>query len=117
MKETAEKELPILDYEDGLERFVNKPELYHRFLEKFQNEPVFEDLRRAMESEDYKMAFQYAHTLKGNTANLSLVRLYRATIPFVEALRDEADVEEAKKLFVTVEKAFLESMEYLKSMP
>lgn len=106
----------ILDYEDGLERFVNKPELYHRFLKKFVNESVFMDLKKAMVEEDYEAAFQYAHTLKGNTGNLSLVHLYEVTVPLVEALRDEPDVEEAKRLYVEVEAAFTEAIHYLSTI-
>lgn len=105
----------VLDYEDGLERFVNKPELYHKFLGKFLEEQVFDNLKKAMEEEDYKSAFQYAHTLKGNTGNLSLTHLYQATIPLVEALRGEQpDVEKAKELYQEVADAFEEAVDFLK---
>lgn len=110
------EEAMIIDYEEGLERFVNKPELYHKFLSKFMQESAFVELQKAMAEEDYEAAFRYAHTMKGNTGNLSLVRLYKATIPLVEALRDGADIEGAKKLYGQVETVFEETIAYLKNI-
>ncbi len=108
------KSLELLDYEDGLVRFVNKPELYHKFLDKFINEPIFEDLKKAMKEGDYQAAFEFAHTMKGNSGNLSLVSLYQYLVPFVEDLRDRTNIPAAIEKFPDVEEVYERTIAYVK---
>jgi len=104
-----------VDYDEGLNRFMGSVDLYEKFLLRFPGDPSFNELKEAMENEDYKTAFKAGHTLKGTSGNLSLNDLYKATIPFVDALRDEeADYDLAKELYPKVVEEYNRVMAVLK---
>lgn len=78
-----------LDLEGSLARFMNKEDLYERFLKKFLDDRNFEDLKNALKDQKYEEAFRYAHTIKGVAGNLGLTPLYEGIQPLVEDLRHQ----------------------------
>lgn len=75
------------DVDGALERFVDDSDLYVSCLEIFAKDENFENLRKALEVQDYEAAFKAAHTLKGVAGNLGLTPLLHAIVNIVEPLR------------------------------
>ena len=66
-----------LDYKNGLLRVAGNKELYRRLLSQFIDREynVVERCQIALEKKDIALAILHAHTLKGASANLGVVRL------------------------------------------
>jgi len=79
-----------IEYQEGVGRFVGQAKLYETFLNKFLQDPNYEELKKALQARDCEAAFQASHTLKGVSGNLSLNSLFHAIIPLVDSLRGEA---------------------------
>ena len=75
------------NYEDTVRRLYNE-KLVEKFLFKFEEDPSFENLKKALEEENLEAAFRAAHTLKGVCQNLGLDRLYKSSYDVTEALRN-----------------------------
>ena len=75
------------DIEEGLERLGGDEDFYETLLFGFVHENGMGVLTEAMETGDYRSAFEAAHGLKGDTGNLSLTPLYEAVCSLVEDLR------------------------------
>ena len=75
------------DIEEGLERLGGDEDFYETLLSGFVQENGMGELVQAMETGDYRSAFEAAHGLKGDTGNLSLAPLYEAVCLLVEDLR------------------------------
>ncbi|SHK53513.1 HPt (histidine-containing phosphotransfer) domain-containing protein [Hathewaya proteolytica DSM 3090] len=95
-----------IDYASGVERFGGMALLYEKYVVKFLSDETFHRLEVAMEKEDYNKAFEEAHTLKGETGNLSFVILYENICDLVEALRNQRDISLAKKTFIEVRDSY-----------
>jgi len=106
-----------IDYEEGVSRFMGHAELYEKFLGKFPSDPGYPALEAAMAAKDLPAAFQAAHTLKGVSGNLSLTALYRALLPFVDALRGEGDLPLAESLYPAVQAAYRQAVAYIGAQP
>lgn len=65
-----------VDYNAGLDRFVNNADLYERMLHEFIRENEFGDAETALESNDLKSFGEHIHTMKGVTGNLSITPLF-----------------------------------------
>lgn len=76
-----------VDVEGTLERFLDKEELYIKFLVKFLNDNNMELLGEALNKADYESAFQYAHALKGLSANLGLETMQKHLENIVKGYR------------------------------
>lgn len=76
-----------VDVDNALERMKGNKEAYKSFLEEFFEDPDFESLGKALDSEDVKSAFEYAHGLKGMAANLGLNVIHSKISALVEILR------------------------------
>ncbi|MBQ4450179.1 MAG: Hpt domain-containing protein [Prevotella sp.] len=83
--------------------------LVEKFVLKFPSDSSMQQLRDAIASEDYEVAFRAVHTLKGVAANLSFTELWKAASALTEQLRrcdgtvDEKllkDLEDAYKLVI-----------------
>lgn len=108
-----------VDVDTGLKRFMNNEALYMKFLNKFLNEPTYEQLRECIQNEDYQEAFRQAHTLKGVSANLSMTLLAEDVSRLVELLRNcENPTEEvtvqAKELMSEITEKYLNVSSILK---
>lgn len=88
---------------DAMQRFMNKEQLWIKFLKKFKADTSYADLERALADRDCRRAFEAAHTLKGITGNLALVDFNRLISEQTEYLREpennlEAAVEMMPKI-------------------
>lgn len=70
------------NYEDTVRRLYNE-----KFLFKFEEDPSFENLKKALEEEDLEAAFRAAHTLKGVAQNMGFDNLAESSSVLTEALR------------------------------
>ena len=82
--------------------------LVKRSITKFPDDKSFAELSQAMAEGDRARAFSAAHTLKGDSANLSLDQLLRSAVVLTELLRQEAPVipTEAYQAFEEVKRNY-----------
>lgn len=99
-----------IDVAEGLNRFGGMEKIYKKYLLKFEEDSSFIRMTNAMEEKDYKTAFSEAHTLKGLAGNLSINELYKKLCVFVDALRDNSNVNEAIRLYPDIIKCYEESI-------
>lgn len=95
------------DIQGTIARFMNKEDLYEKFLKKFLDDKSFKDLKANLENKDVEEAFKSAHTLKGVSANLGLESVHQAVAPLVEDLRS-GDMSDADAKFALVEEKYEE---------
>lgn len=95
----------ILDYETGLNRFMNKEAMFKKFLLKFANDQSFHRLKEDMAKQDCDEAFREAHTLKGVAANLALDEVANLASDMTELLRAKK-LEEASVILPSLEEAY-----------
>jgi HPt (histidine-containing phosphotransfer) domain-containing protein len=86
------------DTEDGLKRCLGKEDFYLKMINLALKNENFELLRGALQAEDFAVAFERCHALKGVTANVSLTPLYDLISELTEKLRacSPADKEAEK---------------------
>ena len=103
-------------YADVIARLPS-PQLIHRFVLKFLEDPSYAALCSAMESGSQETAFRAAHTLKGVCANLGFGRLLRSVDPLTEILRPEGDgiPQEAHALMDTVREDYRVTVEAIRA--
>lgn len=104
-----------IDYEQGLRRFSNKKELYHKYLKGFPDDPNYNGGIKAVKDHDYGMAFQYFHGLKGVAGTLGMQKLYKIVSLAVEALRGEQP-EKVLEYLPELETAYMETCEAVKTL-
>ena len=99
------------DYESVLTRF-GSDKLVYSFLKRYFEKNEYETLAHAVDEENWKDAFMYAHNMKGFGLNLSLTELSEASSVLCEALRSgepKGDVGEmlsnVRNAYVRAEKA------------
>ncbi|MSS64244.1 Hpt domain-containing protein [Velocimicrobium porci] len=95
-----------IDVESTLKRFMQREDLYIRFLHKFIQDQNFAGLKNSLEVREYEEAFKYAHTLKGVAGNLGLTPLYEEVNMLVEKLRCGDDIKTEKELEEKIWKNF-----------
>jgi HPt (histidine-containing phosphotransfer) domain-containing protein len=76
-----------IDVNDALQRFLGNEELFAKILKGFDGEGELQKLSACLKDKKYDEAFVIAHTLKGETGNLSMVDSYKKVCNLVEALR------------------------------
>lgn len=69
-----------VDQEDGKRRVMDNKKLYARLLTKFKDETRIEPIFAALDAGNYEEAQGLAHTLKGVTANLSIIGLHAKVV-------------------------------------
>lgn len=74
------------DYE-GTKARLSTDERIKKFALKFENDPNYNDLCRALAAGNVKDAFRAAHSLKGVCLNLGFDSLYRSASAITEILR------------------------------
>lgn len=67
----------LIDVEAGLKRVMNNSSLYANLLSKFKNDTSLNELENALSCGDMEKAKGSVHTLKGLSANLSLIELHK----------------------------------------
>lgn len=105
-----------IEYGQGLERFMGKKELYHRFLGKFLNDASYRDFCTAYEAGDLVTSEKTVHTLKGTSGNLSLMRLYRAADAMVQAIRKKEPSDELDALAKGIRDTYAETCDAIRAI-
>ena len=80
-----------IDVEDAVHRIGGNRDLYKRLLGRFVDGNHFETLVNALDSGDMEEAAHLAHTLKGVSANLSLVKVMSITAELEYCIKEGAD--------------------------
>lgn len=101
-------------YADTVRRLCNDA-LVSRFVMKYPANPSFDELRAALDTSDWTSAFRAIHTLKGVAQNLGFDRLYAASVPLTEALREDKPLED-RSLFDNVETAHQEILNAIEEL-
>lgn len=113
--EKAQFEEAGINYDQAINRFMNKQEMYEKFLVRFTNDKSYGELKAAIEANDCDAAFRAAHTLKGVTANLAMDSLTKAASDTTEKLR-AGNIEEAKELMQQVDVEYNRVMEFIQKL-
>lgn len=74
-----------IDIKSSLTRFGNMESFYVKFLKKFIEDKNFELLSEGVEQGDIKVISETAHTLKGVTGNLGLIKLFKISQELMKA--------------------------------
>jgi HPt (histidine-containing phosphotransfer) domain-containing protein len=69
-----------LNFNEGVQRVMNQPKIYIKFITKFKTENTIKELEDTLSAGDMEKARIAAHTLKGTSANLSLTELYKQSL-------------------------------------
>ena len=98
-----------IDVDDALSRIGGNMSLYQRLLGRFVDGNLYEELVKTLQQGDFEESTRQAHSLKGVSANLSLVKIRSLSIELEQLLKDNADysscLSELKEAFtVTLEK-------------
>lgn len=97
------------DYEDVLERLMND-ERIQKYLIKFKNANMFQDICDALAAQDYETAFRNVHSLKGMSLNLSLTKLGQSSHILCEALRGGKPTQDITPLLEAVRADYEQSI-------
>lgn len=88
--------------DETIKRFLGKKDFMIKCMGKALEDEDFDNLGKALESENAEEAFRYSHGLKGVLLNVGLDPIYDDVAVIVEKLRagrwDESVVEDYKKL-------------------
>lgn len=98
---------PDINYTKGLERFMQKEEMYQTFLKQFLYDGSFEEFCAGVAMGDMGMADQALQTLRGTAGNLSLERLYHATDKAAKAIRTGRGEDELQGMLDDVNEAYI----------
>ena len=81
-----------IDVEDALKRIGGNMDLYKRLLKRFVDGNQIEELQNSVtRGDNQEEAVRHAHTLKGVSANLSLVKLRTQAAELEAAIKDGLD--------------------------
>ena len=93
-----------VDYNGAVARFVGSEEIYEQFLYRFTEDKNLTQLEEFLSKGDINTAFKRARTLIGISGNYGFNKMYEATVPVVEILREgnaegiEEPLEELKEI-------------------
>lgn len=96
------------DYKNTLTRFCSNEGLLSKYVKKFAEDSTYQNLRDAVEAENYDGIEMYAHTLKGVSANMGFTDLQEASARLVEHVRQDnkegipADFEQVKEEYKNI---------------
>ena len=80
-----------IDQAGGVARVGGNLSLFKRLLGRFVEGNHYDELERAIQSGDMENAAHQAHSLKGVSANLSLVKISSLTVELEQLLKNGAD--------------------------
>lgn len=75
------------DVDGAMNRMLNDENFFLHCVTMALDQPEYAKLGEALEKKDVTAAFEYAHALKGVTANVGLQPLYDVLVKIVEPLR------------------------------
>lgn len=99
---------PVIDEGDGLRRMGNNKDLYHLVLAEYYNEnkAVSQQLKEAIESQDYQEAVQIVHKNKGGSGNIGAKVLQQTGTTLQKALEKKSVSE-----ILAFEESFLRELD------
>ena len=97
--------------DEGIARCMGNEEFYLNIVKKVLANEGYGKLRAALEAGDLEQGFEYAHALKGVTANASLDSLFAPVSEMTELLRARKNVDYAPYL-----EEMFRQLELLKSL-
>jgi HPt (histidine-containing phosphotransfer) domain-containing protein len=76
------EDIVYINKEDGIKRVMNNTKLYAKLLGKFKTDMsvTLQDLAAAVAAQEWEKAQAAAHTIKGTSANLSLIELQKQAL-------------------------------------
>ena len=80
-----------IDVNDALNRIGGNEGLYKKLLARFIEGNYLEAIDAAIQSGDMEESARAAHTLKGVSANLSLIKIQSASLELEHAVKEGAD--------------------------
>ena len=98
-----------------IERFGGNAEITKRFIKKFAAEESYENLKKALASNEAEEAFRAAHTLKGICLNLGFAQLTEDVVNITEILRS-GKLEGTDKLFSKIQTTYENTVATIKKM-
>jgi len=99
------------DYDAVIRRLINET-LVLKYLNKFQNDVYFTQLRQAVSRQDYETAFRCAHTLKGLCLTLGFETMSRPVMALTEELR-EGRTENAETHLAAIEPLYADIIRWI----
>ena len=103
-----------INLDDALTRIGGNMALYKRLLGRFVEGNHFDALDNALQSGDLDEASRQAHSLKGVSANLSLVKISSVALDLEQKIKDNLDYSESltelKQVFSTTLEKIAEIM-------
>ena len=98
-----------IDVDDALKRVGGNEGLYKKLLTRFVDGNYMDALESAIQSGDMEESARAAHTLKGVSANLSLVKIQSVSVDLEHAIKEGLDhsgkFDELKQVYsATLEK-------------
>lgn len=103
------------DYDGVLQRLMDDARI-RKFLLRFQNETLYEELQDSLEKENYEEAFRCAHSIKGVCMNLGLSVLQKSSSELCEALRGGERPENLEELFEEVKRDYGSTLEAIRQL-
>jgi HPt (histidine-containing phosphotransfer) domain-containing protein len=105
-----------IDYASALERIGGDEDFLNELLELYSTEfsNYFEKLQDAIQNSDYQSIRDISHTLKGSSANLSLIKLQEISYQ-IECAGQDKDINKAKDAILMLGKEFQKLKDYLDS--
>ena len=86
------------DITGSMKRFLNDEEFYESCLKTLLEDDSFDLLGKAISEGNAPVAFEYVHSLKGSTANMGLIPVYKVIDSLTELLRP-GKIEGADELY------------------
>lgn len=102
-----------LDYQEGLNRFAGKSDLYDKFLLKFLDDNNFSQAEILIAKEKFEEAYIFIHTLKGLAGNLSMHGLYECCTRYTDA-KKENKLDDLGLYFTAIAAEYAKVIEVLK---
>jgi HPt (histidine-containing phosphotransfer) domain-containing protein len=81
----------FIDVEDALKRVGGNVDLYKRLLKRFIEGSQFTELETVLQDGNTEEAARLTHTIKGVSANLSLIKLRTISVEMEQLLKDGLD--------------------------
>lgn len=94
------------DYQATMARFVNKEDMYLKFLDMLFKDDNMQKLGDALDEGDMKGAFEAAHTLKGVVGNMGLTPLFSSVCTILEPLRAREERSDYLEMYDVIKKEF-----------
>ena len=94
------------DVDGAIRRFGSNEALYEKYVFKFTDDKIYDNLVKAFTGGDMEAALREAHTLKGVSGNLGLNPLFEPVNTLMGALREGKSQSETSTLFAAVEAGY-----------